>query len=72
MDDKFIHRQTTINSIRYTTAELQELESNMVNAKLLVVNLEQELYDKICSQVIDNHQLLLTLANALSQLAIQR
>ena len=70
VDDKFIHRQTTINSIRYTTSELQELESNMVNAKLLVVNLEQELYDKICSQVIDNHQLLLTLANALSQLDV--
>lgn len=70
VDDKFIHRQTTINSIRYTTKELQELESNMVNAKLLVVNLEQELYDKICLQVIDNQRLLLTLADALSQLDV--
>ncbi len=70
VEDKFIHRQTTINSIRYTTKELQELESNMVNAKLLVVNLEQELYDKICSQVTDNHQLLLSLAYALSQLDV--
>ncbi len=69
-DDKFIHKQTTINSIRYTTVELQELESDMVNAKLLVVNLEQEIYNKICSQVIDNHQLLLSLACALSQLDV--
>ncbi|MCF8494569.1 MAG: DNA mismatch repair protein MutS [Rickettsiaceae bacterium] len=69
-NDKFIHKQTTINSIRYTTEELQELESDMVNAKLLVVNLEQEIYNKICSQVIDNDQLLLSLAYALSQLDV--
>jgi DNA mismatch repair protein MutS len=69
-DDKFIHKQTTINSIRYTTLELQTLESDMVNAKILVVNLEQEIYDKICSQVIDNHPLLLSLACALSQLDV--
>ena len=70
LDDKFIHRQTTANSIRYTTNELQELESKMVNAKLLVVNLEQEIYHKICSHLIDNQSKLLSLANALSMLDV--
>ena len=69
-DEKFIHRQTTLNSIRYTTLELKELESKMVNAKLLVVSLEQELYEQICVQVIDNNHLLMNLANSISQLDV--
>lgn len=65
-DSKFIHRQTTVNAIRYTTLELQEIESKIVNAKSLAVNLECELYNKICSYIIDNQLLLINLANALS------
>ena len=68
--EKFIHRQTTANSIRYTTKELQELESKMVNAKLLVVSLEQEIYNNICLQVVDNQHILLSLANSLSMLDV--
>jgi len=70
LDEKFIHRQTTANSIRYTTMELQELESKMVNAKLLVVSLEREIYSKICKNISDNRQTLLALANALSILDV--
>jgi len=55
---------------RYTTKELQELESKMVNAKLLVVNLEQEIYHKICSQVTDHQTKLLSLANTLNILDV--
>ncbi len=70
VDDKFIHRQTTANSVRYTTTELQELESNMVNAKLMVVGLEQDIYHKICAQAIDKQQSLLDLASSLSLLDV--
>ena len=68
--EKFIHRQTTANSIRYTTKELQELESKMVHAKLVVVSLEQEIYNKICLQIVDNQNILLLLANSLSMLDV--
>lgn len=70
IDTKFIHRQTTANSIRYTTVELQELESKMVNAKLLVVNLEQEIYHKICEQLIEHQSNLLSLTRSLSLLDV--
>ncbi|PCJ29565.1 MAG: DNA mismatch repair protein MutS [Rickettsiales bacterium] len=70
LGENFIHRQTTANSIRYTTKELQELESNMVNAKLLVVSLEQEIYAKICMELVDNQQLLLALAGSISLLDV--
>ncbi len=70
LDDKFVHRQTTANSIRYTTKKLQELENKMVKAKLLVVGLEQEIYNKICLQIVDNQQKLLSLANSLNMLDV--
>ena len=34
-DEKFVHKQTTITSVRYTTLELQKLESEMISAKKL-------------------------------------
>jgi DNA mismatch repair protein MutS len=70
LDPKFIHRQTTANSIRYTTLELQELESKMVNAKALVVSLEQEIYQKICSELMQHRESLLALANSLNILDV--
>lgn len=70
IDSKFIHRQTTSNSARYSTLELQKLESDMVNAKSLVIGLEQELYKDVCRQIIDQSTSLIYTANALSFLDV--
>lgn len=67
---KFIHRQTTANSIRYTTEELQELESKMLNAKAMLVGLEKEIYSDICTAVIANTSKLILLATALNRLDV--
>ncbi len=69
-DKKFIHRQTTANSIRYTTEELQELESKMLNAKAMLVGLEKEIYSDICTAVIANTSKLILLATALNRLDV--
>lgn len=69
-DPKFIHRQTTANSVRYTSVELQELESKMINAKTQVIALEREIYDQICLQVLANHENLRKLATALAKLDV--
>ncbi len=68
VDSKFIHRQTTVSSVRYTTIELQNLESDMVNARSLVINLEMELYLKICQQVTDKAIFLRLVADSISNL----
>ncbi|WP_341792588.1 DNA mismatch repair protein MutS [Rickettsia endosymbiont of Gonocerus acuteangulatus] len=65
-DPKFIHRQTTVNSVRYTTTELQKLESDLVNAKTLVISLEKELYEDICKRVTKQSDYLRILASSLS------
>ena len=69
-DKKFIHRQTTANSIRYTTEELQVLESKMLNAKVLLIGLEKEIYTDICKQIIDNTAKLISLATAINRLDV--
>ncbi|MFK7967973.1 MAG: DNA mismatch repair protein MutS [Rickettsiaceae bacterium] len=69
-DKKFIHRQTTVNSIRYTTEELQEIESKMLNAKVMLVGLEKEIYTDICNTVINNTEKLILLSSALSRLDV--
>jgi DNA mismatch repair protein MutS len=69
-DPKFIHRQTTANSVRYTSLELQELESKMVGAKVQVIAFEKEIYDQICQQVLANHELLCKLAQSLARLDV--
>ena len=66
VDPKFIHRQTTVNNVRFTTQELQQLESDMVNAKTLAINLEQELYFQICNKILEQVEKLRKLANSLS------
>lgn len=68
--EQFIHRQTTANSVRYTTLELQELESNIVNAKSMLLALERHIYDEICAQIITSQQLLVNLGRALSMLDV--
>lgn len=69
-DKKFIHRQTTANSIRYTTEELQELEGKMLNAKAMLIGLEKEIYSDICKAVIANSSKLILLATALNRLDV--
>ncbi|RYE06415.1 MAG: DNA mismatch repair protein MutS [Rickettsiaceae bacterium] len=68
IDPKFIHRQTTITSIRYTTHELQKLESDMVNSRNLLINLELKLYKEVCREVAEKANFLRSLADALNHI----
>jgi DNA mismatch repair protein MutS len=69
-EEKFVHRQTTTNSVRYTTNDLQALESKIVNAKMVVIGLEQEIYDELCSRISNNQAALYKLSESLSLLDI--
>ncbi|KAF8818302.1 DNA mismatch repair protein MutS [Rickettsia endosymbiont of Cardiosporidium cionae] len=69
-DNKFIHRQTTINSARYVTEELKDLENKIIHAKFSVTNLEQELYSTICSELIYYQNKLINLIRSLSKLDV--
>ncbi len=69
-DIKFTHKQTLSNVIRYTTEELKKLESDIMNAKTLVIALEQDIFNQICASVLASSENLRQLAKALSVLDI--
>ncbi|MDF2964960.1 MAG: mutS [Rickettsiaceae bacterium] len=69
-DPKFLHKQTLSNAIRYTTEELKQLESDIVNARNSVIALEQEIFSQLCQSVMKSSEKLQKLAKALSILDV--
>src|SRR5262249_10096730 len=75
----FIHRQTLAGQVRFTTAELGEVEAKIANAGERALNLELEIFDRLTGQAqASSDELraaahafaLLDVATALAKLAI--
>lgn len=80
-NDKFIHKQTVLNALRYTTKELSELEQKITSLDDKILNAELEIYknltDKILARADDISKLSslyaeLDIASASAELASQR
>jgi DNA mismatch repair protein MutS len=52
LSDVFIHRQTTANQVRFTTVELSELETKILNAGNHAVELEKKLYASLRAAIL--------------------
>lgn len=48
----FQHKQSLLNNVRYTTDELKNVESKILSARAELEALELEVYNKICSKVM--------------------
>jgi DNA mismatch repair protein MutS len=68
--EKFIHKQTLANSVRYVTTELKELESKIVNANAFLVALEQEIFANICSQIMQKSHEISLMSKNLSEIDV--
>ena len=75
----FIHRQTLAGQVRFTTAELGEIEARIANAGDRALGLELEIFERLCAMVaVANEDLraaahafaLLDVATALAKLAV--
>ncbi|SIO19822.1 DNA mismatch repair protein MutS [Vannielia litorea] len=53
LSEVFIHRQTTANAIRFTTVELSELETRILNAAGRSLEIEKRLYSSLRQAVLD-------------------
>jgi DNA mismatch repair protein MutS len=51
--ETFIHRQTTANQVRFTTVELSEMETKILNAGNHALEIEKRLYQKLKSAILD-------------------
>ncbi|MEO0774861.1 MAG: DNA mismatch repair protein MutS, partial [Pseudomonadota bacterium] len=67
LNETFKHRQTTANQLRFTTPDLTEMESKILNAGGRAVEIEKRLYDTLKQAVLDKADVLSTVAAALSE-----
>ncbi|MEM8795233.1 MAG: DNA mismatch repair protein MutS [Pseudomonadota bacterium] len=68
LNDTFIHRQTLANAVRFTTSELSELQSGIVNAASRALALELETYDRLEDAVVAEAGTIKDLADALAEI----
>ena len=70
LNDTFIHRQTTANAVRFTTVELGDMETKILNAAGRATGLELEIFAGLCAQVLDHAALLQALAVAIAEIDV--
>jgi DNA mismatch repair protein MutS len=52
LSERFIHRQTTANQLRFTTVELSELETRILNAGNRALEVEKRLYESLKAAIL--------------------
>ncbi|WP_107846356.1 DNA mismatch repair protein MutS [Litoreibacter ponti] len=70
LSDHFIHRQTTANAIRFTTVELSEMETKILNAGGRATEIELRIFADIKAQVLERSAELFAAAAALAELDV--
>jgi len=68
MTERFIHRQTTASAVRFTTRELSELETRILNAGGQALELEKRLYEGLRQAVLDAAPAIHAAARGLAEL----
>ena len=66
LNETFIHRQTTANQVRFTTLELSEIETRILNAGGRALEIEKRLYSSLTQAIIEQAGPLAALSRALS------
>src|SRR5690606_15595028 len=70
MTDRFIHRQTMANAVRYSTVELGELEDKISRAADRALALELALFDELVAKVSDAGPAILAAAEAIARIDV--
>ncbi|MCG8511200.1 MAG: DNA mismatch repair protein MutS, partial [Rhodospirillales bacterium] len=68
MAETYIHRQTTANQVRFTTVELSEIETKILNAGNLALEIEKRLYTRLSGAILDQAAALNGAARGLAEL----
>ncbi len=67
---QFIHRQTLVSGVRFTTTELADLDAKIAGAAQRAIVLELELYEGFCNRVRDLSDDIRRAASALARLDV--
>lgn len=68
LSEVFIHRQTTANQIRFTTVELSELETRILNARDRALEIERGIFDRLRAAVLEESAQIGQAARALAEI----
>ncbi|WP_322893203.1 MULTISPECIES: DNA mismatch repair protein MutS [unclassified Yoonia] len=68
LNETFIHRQTTANQVRFTTVELSEIETRILNAGGHALEIEKRLYTNLREAILAQAGPLGALARALAEI----
>ena len=68
--DTFIHRQTTANQVRFTTVELSELETKILNAGSRALELEKHIYETLRQSILEASDSVYQAARALAEMDV--
>ncbi|WP_299950198.1 DNA mismatch repair protein MutS [uncultured Ruegeria sp.] len=66
--ETYIHRQTTANQVRFTTVELSEIETRILNAGNRALEIEKRLYQRVSGAILDVSARLTQAARGLAEL----
>ena len=70
LSEKFIHRQTTASAVRFTTLDLSEMETKILNAGGRALEIEKRLYERLVGAILAVSAQLGDCARALSELDV--
>ncbi len=70
MRERFIHRQSMAGAMRFSTAELGELESKIASAGERAVQIELGIFAELAARVMQSASLLEMVANALAEIDV--
>ena len=68
LNETFIHRQTTANQVRFTTVELSEIETRILNAGGRALDFEKRLYAGLTNVIVEQAGPLAALARSIAEL----
>ena len=68
LSETYIHRQTTANQVRFTTVELSEIETRILNAGNRALEIEKRLYKRLSRAILETAAQLNTAAKGLAEL----
>ena len=67
LNETFIHRQTTANQVRFTTVELSEIETKILNAGNRALEIEKRHFQTLTKAILDSAAEISNTARALSE-----
>ncbi|WP_054004430.1 DNA mismatch repair protein MutS [Shimia sp. SK013] len=67
LNETFIHRQTTANQVRFTTVELSEMETKILNAGNRALEIEKRLFERLKGAILDRSAEVATASKALAE-----